>query len=274
MFMTHDEFVRGLRIVVPITLATLACGYVVITGVLMFIGFQDARLHYTLVTVFSSLMTPVTVFPLVVMAQRLRRAKAELEALLRIDTLTELPNRRAFFEQADVIFANGNSAALMMVDIDHFKSVNDRFGHEVGDGVLRAVAKSLQQIVEAAAGCNGRKIAARIGGEEFAIVVEGMGGEAAGRLATEIVEWIGAFPVCASGHAIPVTVSIGLAERRAGEGADAVLRAADNACYRAKRLGRNQWCADAGLADCPSPRLVPEPEADSSGAIRLRARNA
>jgi diguanylate cyclase (GGDEF)-like protein len=274
MFMTHDEFTRGLRVVVPITLGAMAFGYVAITGLMMVIGFHDAKLHYTLVTVFSSLITPATVFPLAVMSQRLGHAKAELEALLRIDTLTELPNRRAFFEQADVIFANGNAAALMMIDIDHFKSVNDRFGHDVGDNVLRAVAKSLHQIVVAAAAGNGRKIAARIGGEEFAIVVEGMGAEAAARLAHEIVEWIGAFPICASGYAIPVTVSIGVAERQAGEGADAVLRAADNACYRAKRLGRNQWCAAAVVAECKSPALVPEREPSGSGPIRLRVRQA
>lgn len=254
--MTRDEFKDGLRIVVPVTLAAMAAGYSVITVMLVMTDFKDAYLHYTLTTVFPLVLTPATVFPLAIMSQRLGRVKHELEALLRVDTLTELPNRRAFFEFAGRVCQSGQDASLMMIDIDHFKSVNDRFGHDVGDIVLHAVAQSVQRIVASSAG-SGRKVAARIGGEEFAIVVEGLDGAATCRLADEIVDRIRTSPVCVRGLTIPVTVSVGVAQSRPGESADAVLRAADNACYRAKRLGRDQWRAADGVAERAPPNVEP-----------------
>ena len=231
--MTRAEFIGAWKGVVIITLATIAGGHVLTTGMLFVIGFKDAALHYTLATLFPLILAPAAALPLLVMAGRLRLIKDELENLLRLDTLTELPNRRAFFEQAEVVFKRERAISLMMIDVDRFKQVNDNYGHDFGDRVLRSVAQSIQRIVAQTPG-TGAKFAARIGGEDFAVLIEDLTPEAADRLADYLV---------------------GVAHRRTGNTPGTVLRVADNACYRAKRLGRNQWC-DAAAIERPLPALT------------------
>ena len=252
--MTRAEFIGAWKGVVIITLATIAGGHVLTTGMLFVIGFKDAALHYTLATLFPLILAPAAALPLLVMAGRLRLIKDELENLLRLDTLTELPNRRAFFEQAEVVFKRERAIRLMMIDVDRFKQVNDNYGHDFGDRVLRSVAQSIQRIVAQTPG-TGAKFAARIGGEEFAVLIEDLTPEAADRLADYLVEQIARLPVQGDGQLVSVTVSVGVAHRRTGNTPGTVLRVADNACYRAKRLGRNQWC-DAAAIERPLPALT------------------
>ena len=132
--------------------------------------------------------------------------------------------------------------------------VNDNYGHDFGDRVLRSVAQSIQRIVAQTPG-TGAKFAARIGGEEFAVLIEDLTPEAADRLADYLVEQIARLPVQGDGQLVSVTVSVGVAHRRTGNTPGTVLRVADNACYRAKRLGRNQWC-DAAAIERPLPALT------------------
>lgn len=246
--MSRGEFFNALNRVILITLAMMAGAYVLLVGLMVLTEFKDAILHYTLATVFTLILAPAGAFPLVVMSDRLRTTKRELEGLLRLDGLTELPNRRAFFELAENVFARGAAVTLMMIDIDHFKKVNDTYGHDTGDRVLRSVGQSIQHIVAKTPGA-GVKFAARIGGEEFAVLVEGLTADAADRLADELVRYIEQSPVQGGGQMIPVTVSAGVAHRRAADTPGTVLRAADEACYRAKRLGRNQWCDATNAGD-------------------------
>jgi diguanylate cyclase (GGDEF)-like protein len=245
--MTRVELFNASNRVILITLALMAGSFVLLIGVLLLTDFRDAWLHYTIATVFTLILAPAAAFPLVVMTDRLRLAKVELEDLLRIDGLTELPNRRAFFEKAEEVFRHNSPVTLMMIDVDHFKQVNDSYGHETGDRLLRSVAQSIRHVVTGAPG-DGVKFAARIGGEEFAALVEGLDAKLAGRLADELVLKIRQLPVRSLAHLIAVTVSAGVAHRQPGESPDVVLRAADKACYRAKRLGRNQW-RDAHIMD-------------------------
>jgi diguanylate cyclase (GGDEF)-like protein len=252
--MSRAELFKALNRVVLITLAMLAGAYILLAGQFVLFGFKDPVLHFTLATTFTFILAPIGAFPLVVMSDRLRAMKDELEGLVRLDGLTELPNRRAFFELTEKVFERGDAATLMMVDIDRFKQVNDTYGHDTGDRVLRSVGQSIQHIV-AQAGGTCVKFTARIGGEEFAVLVEGLTADAADCLADELVRRIGAAPVQSDGQLIAVTVSIGVAHRRAGDMPGQVLRAADSACYRAKRLGRNQWC-DAAAAERPLPALT------------------
>jgi diguanylate cyclase (GGDEF)-like protein len=255
--MSREEFFNALNRVILITLAMMAGAYVLLVGLMILTGFKDALLHYTLGTIFTLILAPAGALPLVVMSDRLRTTKRELEGLLRLDALTELPNRRAFFELTEKVFLRGSAVTLMMIDIDHFKQVNDNYGHDTGDRVLRSVAQSIQHIVAETAGA-GVKFAARIGGEEFAVLIEGLAADAAGRLANELVLKIEQSPVRGDGQLILVTVSIGVAHRRPGDTPGLVLRGADNACYRAKRLGRNQWRDAESLNDplLPTPELT------------------
>jgi two-component system, cell cycle response regulator len=154
------------------------------------------------------------------------------------DHLTGLPNRRRFERQLEREVARtrryGRPFCLLMLDIDHFKRVNDTHGHEAGDDVLRRLANTLQ------AGTRGIDMAARIGGEEFAVLLTETdfehGMEVAERLRASVKE--AAIP--GVGH---ITVSVGLAEFNGSTpDARALFAAADSALYEAKRAGRDRVC--------------------------------
>jgi diguanylate cyclase (GGDEF)-like protein len=155
------------------------------------------------------------------------------------DDLTGLANRRHFLarlaeEQARLQRQDTQRAAVLMLDLDHFKVINDMYGHAAGDAVLRHSAalmrNSLRQIDQVG----------RIGGEEFAILLSGADPAAAQVFAERLRQKI-AEPVLYESQAIPVTVSIGIAALKAQDATvNAVLHRADAALYRAKAEGRNR----------------------------------
>ncbi|MBA4789760.1 MAG: diguanylate cyclase [Rhizobiales bacterium] len=165
-------------------------------------------------------------------AERLIQARRELVRLATRDPLTSLLNRRAYFGAAEALIATGGAASLLLFDIDHFKRVNDTFGHDGGDAILVAVAR--------AAGERSGD-AARIGGEEFALLLPGLSEteawEEAERLRTAIAAMSVDLP---DGRAASVTISLGVAQRRPGQNVDGWLKAADLALYAAKAGGRNR----------------------------------
>ncbi|WP_119157490.1 sensor domain-containing diguanylate cyclase [Caldimonas tepidiphila] len=168
--------------------------------------------------------------------EALERANAELERLARRDPLTGLGNRRVADEalaQALMLFRrHGRPASIALVDVDHFKQVNDSRGHAVGDRVLVAVAALIE------GHCRASDLVARIGGEEFLVLMPETA--AAGGMAA--AEKIRQAVAQARLPELPaVTVSVGLASLEDGTAdADALLRAADEALYAAKRAGRNR----------------------------------
>jgi diguanylate cyclase (GGDEF)-like protein len=183
------------------------------------------------------------------LALALRGADAheQVQSLAITDDLTSLLNRRAFSEVFHREFKKAaryqQSLGLLMIDIDHFKTINDQFGHQVGDSVLRQLAAYLGQTIRAV------DVAARYGGEEFAILMPegGMGHPlfAAERIRHAILD----HTFLPKSRDYRVTVSIGVAQYK-GEGGchpDDLLRDADIALYRAKTNGRNRVEA-AGLA--------------------------
>jgi diguanylate cyclase (GGDEF)-like protein len=211
-------------------------------------------------------MTPVTILPLLLMLKRQRRLRRDLEQMVMTDMLTNLPNRRAFFEFArsamDADAVPGAALAAMMIDVDHFKRINDSYGHDVGDVVLKRVAGVVRDEV---AGAGSTKwTVARLGGEEFAVIADNLAPSAVGRLAdricSQVHRWVGA------GDSLePVTVSIGVAFRSPGMSIDKLLKAADDAVYAAKANGRDRWAfAGDGPADQRRrpPRVPPEPAND------------
>ncbi len=158
------------------------------------------------------------------------------EASIR-DPLTGLYNRRHFFEAAQELRARARRDAepmtLAMIDIDHFKKVNDTHGHAVGDEVLRHVAQGLGHRFR------GRDVVARLGGEEFCVLAMGLGGAQAGEVFDDLRNSIERSKAKAGGTSVGVTISIGLCDAPL-ESVDAMLAAADAALYAAKRTGRNR----------------------------------
>jgi diguanylate cyclase (GGDEF)-like protein/PAS domain S-box-containing protein len=170
----------------------------------------------------------------------MKRLEHELREMAATDTLTGLPNRRHFLSQLDqetarVSRANDHCAAVLMIDIDFFKQVNDSFGHSTGDSALRHLAGLMRQEL--------RKIdtLGRLGGEEFGIILPNADLPAAEIFAERLRKVVAESPVQYLGHAIPLTISIGVTEIKVDDSsADDTLMRADRALYRAKELGRNR----------------------------------
>lgn len=183
-------------------------------------------------------------------AERLLRLQNELIELASIDPLTRVFNRRAFFEKAQQMCRGESPLAAIMLDADHFKCINDTYGHDVGDQVLAAIGRAVR---------SEDAIVGRMGGEEFAILIEGASGEAALAHAEAIRARVAALSFDAANEKASVTCSFGVAERQAGEGIDQLLRRADIAMYQAKSAGRDRVVeAGAALDDREGcrPRLV------------------
>ncbi len=174
--------------------------------------------------------------------QRLEEAYRELEMLANTDVLTGLPNRRFLLDRLreETVEADrfGRPMAFVLLDIDHFKRVNDDYGHMVGDEVLRQVGRILQS------GLRRYDMAARFGGEEFAMLLPGTRLEAACAAAERVRRRFAANEVeIAEGEILRVTASFGVAERGDGEPVEELIRRADDALYRAKDAGRDRVVA-------------------------------
>ncbi len=172
----------------------------------------------------------------------LRTARDQVCFLANIDPLTGLPNRLLFRDHLDQTLARiasgGEPAALLLFDLDHFKDVNDAFGHSAGDRLLQQVATRLQRCVRRT------DTIARLGGDEFAIIQVGVTGpEVAARLAQRIVDALApTFDIGGRQIAIGVSVGVTLCTRAQSNSAEGCLRDADIALYRAKSLGRGRCC--------------------------------
>jgi diguanylate cyclase (GGDEF)-like protein len=164
---------------------------------------------------------------------------SDLTTLAALDPLTGLNNRRQFEALARTELVRSQRymrpLSLLMIDIDHFKAVNDTFGHEMGDVVLRTVATAIASAKRIS------DVAGRIGGEEFAILVPETTKEAARALAERLCEVVRACSPYIAGEQLRLTVSIGVAGATAGTPSiETLLRQADQALYEAKRSGRNR----------------------------------
>jgi diguanylate cyclase (GGDEF)-like protein len=166
----------------------------------------------------------------------------ELHVLARVDSLTGVKNRLALNETATQLLAQANRTGrplgVLMIDADHFKNVNDRFGHGGGDKVLLALVESIRATLRAG------NVIGRIGGEEFVVLAPETSMEQALVLAERIRATVETTPLLVDGHLLQLTVSIGAAVQRTGElDVSALLHRADAALYAAKRAGRNRVMA-------------------------------
>lgn len=166
-------------------------------------------------------------------------AQQELEYAARHDPLTDLPNRALFLEHLTSAIAHaeryGSGFTLHYLDLDGFKQVNDTLGHPAGDELLRELADRLTGIVRAA------DIAARFGGDEFAVLQRGTGDEKGAALLAERMVRDVERPFKVAGQSVHVTLSVGIAFDTGGEDAEEIIRKADRALYRAKRSGGNRF---------------------------------
>lgn len=161
------------------------------------------------------------------------RTMQELEHLAINDTITSLYNRRGFMREIRALAEAGQPLTLISVDIDRFKMINDTFGHDVGDALLKSVSETL------IAGLSAGDIAARTGGDEFMIATR-RGAEEACALAGRLVMQLGRQRFV-GGRYVTVTASMGIAAAGAGASIDDTLKHVDVALYRAKLDGRNRF---------------------------------
>jgi diguanylate cyclase (GGDEF)-like protein len=172
-----------------------------------------------------------------------RELEAQLRQMATTDGLTGALNRAGFMTLAQGALARdrrpGLLLALMMLDVDHFKSINDRYGHAGGDLALQHLVAQLE------GGTRRSDLLGRLGGEEFAILLPEIAPEEAERIAARLVAHVARSPVTFGARSIDMTVSIGLTFATASDGSiDQIIARADDALYRAKASGRNRVVKD------------------------------
>ena len=206
------------------------------------LGFEVATLLLGVVTAAFVLGSPWLLPAVFVLVAVLHRSTLvnELEGAARTDTKTGLLNAGAWHSLADQHLLRaerrGTPVAVLMIDLDHFKKVNDRFGHLAGDRTLKAVSDRLKEELR------GYDAVGRFGGEEFIALLDGVAPETAMNIAVRITQAIRALTPLTADHgcALPITASIGVANYPGdGTSIDALTAAADTAMYTAKTAGRD-----------------------------------
>ncbi len=197
-------------------------------------------------------------------AERFNQMQLKLVRMATRDALTGLLNRSAFFHQARTICRDSaGPLAAIMIDIDHFKNVNDKFGHAAGDKALKSIAECLGRQTE---------IAARLGGEEFVLLLPETNVERARDMAEDLRRAIAAGAIDIDGTILHATCSFGVAVAEPGAIIDDVLRRADAALYGAKRDGRNRVAvhdAETMAPDCSPASVIRHAGDRAEGARRL-----
>jgi diguanylate cyclase (GGDEF)-like protein len=172
------------------------------------------------------------------LAHEVQAERDRAETLARTDSLTALYNRRAFYELGEHVVGlahrHDHPTAVVMLDIDHFKAINDRHGHAAGDAVIGAVAAMIR------AHHRTTDIAGRIGGEEFAILLPETPLDAAIVVAERLREAVGNHELAFAGQTLQFTASVGVAGRQPDEALERLIARADAALYAAKHAGRNR----------------------------------
>lgn len=224
---------RTIAKTVGLTVVAMIAGTVVASLAKIFLG-PIPNQHETaiLAAITAAVVGPLFVFPLLRKSHLLDQAIRDLASLAVTDTLTGALNRRGFEDQGAAVYAESETASVLMIDIDRFKDFNDTYGHAVGDRVLVEVAHRLSATL-----VGETAILGRIGGEEFAVVVAAPyenGLRLGNKMRAAVREFV------SIGVVGSVTVSIGIAEKTAHLDFEEVLILADKALYDAKASGRDR----------------------------------
>ncbi|ODN71861.1 GGDEF domain-containing protein [Methylobrevis pamukkalensis] len=208
----------------------------------------------------SAMLATPTIYVFLRMQARLKSLYGRVEQLAMADDLTGLMNRRCFVQTAERDFVvPGLPVGALLIDIDRFKSINDRFGHACGDAVLMRVARAIAE----AAG-EGR-LAARLGGEEFIVLGAALSETEALALAERVRAAVARQRIVFGTDVLSVTVSIGVALAADDYTLSALMSQADLALYDAKRDAATRWCPTGRRWPSPHSRAVP------AGRRRLKA---
>lgn len=183
--------------------------------------------------------------------EQLEKAHFDLQARSRMDHMTGLLNREALFEAMKVSRSRISTGTVLVVDADHFKSINDTYGHSTGDRALKLIAFALQNVTRKG------DLVGRIGGEEFCVFLPGASSEVGVNVAQRIRAEVENTPFYATDNKVyPLTISIGVAEAPKHETNSQVLSRADRHLYTAKQRGRNCVVSDKGRDDMADITVV------------------
>lgn len=188
------------------------------------------------------------------MISGLHKQSAELRHITLHDHLTSLPNRRYVWEQLKEMLSHcqnhDHNAALMFIDLDHFKEINDTLGHSAGDELLRQVSKRFRHVLRS------EDLVARLGGDEFTVITGLLHDDEAELITQKLLAQLQS-PFEINDHALNITASIGICLfPKDGDSPDTILRNGDSAMYQAKSNGRNGYCFyDACMTEAASRRL-------------------
>ena len=230
------------------TLATVAIllfpatGYFFISGndVFIVMAIGASLLYFSIIRSTSVLSTAM--HENFLMTHQLEISRKEAERLARVDELTGLYNRRAFYEQGNVLvnssLRNTSELAVILMDVDNFKAINDQFGHAAGDDTLKQIGSIMRQRLRKS------DVFARVGGEEFAMLLPQTSLQKATQLAEDLRQAIQAEPVIYENERITVTASFGVTSGISD--IDSLVCQADSAMYQAKEAGRNSVHCEAG----------------------------
>lgn len=176
--------------------------------------------------------------------QELSELVEEVKRLSQVDVLTGAYNRRAMEQrlplELDQCMSEGRAFSIIFTDIDHFKRINDKHGHAVGDAVLRVIAQRLQHALRAE-----QDWMARFGGEEFVICLPDTELDQASEVAQRLAQVVRSEPWKGDGLQLQLTCSFGVTQCRKGESMEALLQRVDGLLYQAKHQGRDRVCAEA-----------------------------
>lgn len=179
--------------------------------------------------------------------RRIREQQLRAEHLAALDPLTGLRNRRAFAEHAAPVWStarrHGRPLSVIVLDLDHFKRINDSHGHAIGDTVLVAAARAIER------DCRAGDIAARWGGEEFIVLMPETTGQQAWAMAERLLASVRSIEIPLGGERLGVSASVGVAEWRGHDDLEALIREADAWMYASKRAGRDRVSGSPPAAD-------------------------
>ena len=240
MELPRTGWVRVIRWTTLVSLGSVALSLLASEALMLAIS-QGLNLAGAVVAIAMPILlgTPMMFF-LMLGRQKLQHVNAQLNVLASIDWLTDCLNRREFTSRASAHLglpaSDGRppNCALLLIDADHFKAVNDRFGHEMGDTALQMIAAAITETVRP------HDLVGRVGGEEFGVFLGGVDRVTAAVFAENIRAAVAAIPFGPERVAHPLSVSIGGAMSWSGATFSGVFQIADQRLYAAKHAGRNR----------------------------------